>query len=339
MTIKDIAREAGYSLGTVSRVLNNRPDVSAAARARILEVVERNHFQLNNNAKHLKQQTNTGIAVVVKGTQNMLFASIVEKLQGLIESRGHGCLIYYIDEDGNEVEQAVQLLRERRPQGILFLGSSYANFGEAFRRVEIPCVLVTNSAETLQFQNLSSVTTDDEAAARFALEHLMGLGHRRIGVLGGRMERSQASCARYLGCRQAFQAAGLDFDPERQYACARFSMSGGYHAMTQLLDRCPGLTAVFAMSDVMAVGAIRAIRDRGLRVPEDVSVMGFDGIDLGRYLTPQLTTIRQDADALACQSVEQLLRCIEQETPPIHLRTPYQLVEGESVRPINEGRV
>ena len=123
MTIKDIAKEAGYSVGTVSRVLNNHPDVSDKARKKVMAVVKKNHFKLNNNAKHLKQQSNSGIAVIVKGNNNMLFATIVEKLQGLIKERGYVCLIYYIDEDENEVEQALQICRERQPMGILFLGS------------------------------------------------------------------------------------------------------------------------------------------------------------------------------------------------------------------------
>lgn len=138
MTIKDIAKEAGYSVGTVSRVLNNHPDVSDKARKKVMAVVKKNHFKLNNNAKHLKQQSNSGIAVIVKGNNNMLFATIVEKLQGLIKERGYVCLIYYIDEDENEVEQALQICRERQPMGILFLGSDLeyyrARFGmPAFR--------------------------------------------------------------------------------------------------------------------------------------------------------------------------------------------------------------
>ena len=334
MTIKDIAREAGYAVGTVSRVLNHRPDVSEEARQKIMAVVEKHHFQLNNNAKHLKQQTSTGIALVVKGTQNMLFAALVEALQGLIKSKGYVCLIYYIDEDDNEVTQALQILRERRPQGILFLGSTLRNFREAFAAVEVPCVMVTNSAQELGFANLSSISTDDAAAARFAMEHLMALGHRNIGILGGKMERSPAACARYQGCIEAFRQAGVPFDSQRQYESARFAMDSGAAAMDRLLDKFPDMTAVFAMSDVMAVGAIRAIRDRGLQVPEDMSVMGFDGIALGQYLAPRLTTIEQNAALIARRSVEQLLGCIEEHRPPVHEVVPYRLVEGGSVRPL-----
>lgn len=330
MTIKDIARLSGYAVGTVSRVLNGRPDVSDAAREKILAVVAEHRFKLNNNAKHLKQQTSSGIAVVVKGTQNMLFATVVERIQELTRARGYDCVMYYIDEDDDEIEQALQVSRERRPLGIVFLGSNVDYFRDHFAAITQPCVLVTNSAANLGFENLSSVCTDDEAAAARAVEYLMELGHRRIGVLAGRMEASDAACARFEGCRRAFAARGLPFDPDRQCETARFAMSGGYAAMGRLLDKAPDLTAVFAMSDVQAVGAMRALHDRGLRVPEDISVMGFDGIELGGYFTPKLTTIRQDAARMADRGMEILFQHMSGQAPPVHERVPFQLVEGES---------
>ena len=132
MTIKDIAKEAGYAVGTVSRVLNNQPGVSDEAREKIMEVVEKYHFRLNNNAKLLKQRYNSGIAIIVKGTKNMLFADLVETLQKLIKNSGYACFIYYIGEDDQEVEQALQICRERQPMGILFLGSNKENFKEIY---------------------------------------------------------------------------------------------------------------------------------------------------------------------------------------------------------------
>ena len=212
MTIKDIAKESGYAVGTVSRVLNNHPDVSEKARETILAVVEKHHFRLNNNAKHLKQQASKGIAIIVKGSQNMLFASIVERLQGLIEEKDFVSFIYYIGEEENEVEQAESVCLERHPKGIFFLGSNLEFFRERFARLDVPCVLVTNSAAKLSFSNLSSVSTDDAAAAEAAVEYLIRLGHERIGVLGGRMERSHAAFTRCIGCEQAFRNHEMVFD-------------------------------------------------------------------------------------------------------------------------------
>lgn len=330
MTIKDIARESGYAVGTVSRVLNNHPDVSEKARATIMEVVDKHHFKLNNNAKHLKQQASNGIAIIVKGNQNMLFASIVEQMQGMIREKGFACLMYYIGEMEDELEQAYQVIVERRPMGILFLGSNLDYFKERFDAVKIPCVLVTNSGESLGFSNLSSVTTDDSAAAYAAIEYLTRLGHRKIGILGGQLEKSRAAITRYIGCRKAFEEFGIPFEMERQYEPALFSISQGYEAMDRLLEKMPELTAVFAMSDTMALGAIRAIRDRGLRVPEDISVVGFDGIELGSYMSPKLTTIRQDREIIAKRSVEILLEHIANIAGAVHEIVPFRVIEGES---------
>lgn len=334
MTIKDIARESGYAVGTVSRVLNNQPDVSERARRKIMEVVEKHHFKLNSNAKHLKQQVSNGIAIIVKGNQNMLFASIVEQMQGMIREKGFACLIYYIGEMEDEMEQALRVLVERRPMGILFLGSNLAYFQERFSSVEVPCVLVTNSAETLGFDNLSSVSTDDSMAAFAAVEYLVKLGHQKIGVLGGQLEKSRAAITRYMGCVKAFEQYGIVFDSSKQYEPALFSIAQGYAAMRNLWERVPDITAVFAMSDTMAIGAVRAIKDKGLRVPEDVSVVGFDGIELGNYLIPKLTTVRQDRENIARRSVEILLDNISEGTGAVHEVVPFQIIAGESTRAI-----
>ena len=334
MTIKDIARESGYAVGTVSRVLNNHPDVSEKARKTIMAVVEKHHFKLNSNAKHLKQQASSGIAIIVKGSQNMLFASIVERLQRLLSEKKYASFIYYIGEEENEVERAERVCLERHPLGILFLGSDLEFFKERFDRLEIPCVLVTNSAAELGFDNLSSVSTDDETGAQAAVAHLLKLGHRNIGILGGYMEKSHAAHTRYKGCEKAFAEQGMKLEPGRQYRSAFFSMEEGYHAMEQLFGQMPDLTAVFAMADVLAVGAIRAIRDRGLRVPEDVSVMGFDGIELGNYLSPRLTTVRQARERIADRSLEILLSDIAGERPAVHELLPFDIVEGESAAKI-----
>lgn len=333
MTIKDVAALSGYAVGTVSRVLNGSPNVSDEARKKILAVVQANDFRLNNNAKHLKQQSSSGVAIIVKGTENMLFASIIERLQGRIKEKGFPVLVYYIDEDENEVEQAVQVCQERRPQGIMFLGSNMDNFQRRFSAIGIPCILVTNSAAELPFGNLSSVGTDDAAAADYAIEHLISLGHRQIGILGGRVsDEVNAASNRYDGCLRSFARHGMDFDPARQLASARFAMGSGYEAMEELLEKMPEITAVFAMSDVMALGAVRALRDHGRRVPEDISVMGFDGIELGSYVSPRLTTIRQHGERIADRSVALLLQQIDSFTPAVDEIVPFDLIPGESVK-------
>jgi len=336
MTVKDIARESGYAIGTVSRVLNNQPGVSEEARKKVMEVVEKYHFRINSNAKHLKQQYNSGVAIIVKGTRNMLFAMLVETLQQLIKEKGYACLIYYIGEDEHEVEQALQVCRDRQPLGILFLGSNLENFRECFDQVDIPCVMVTNSAHGLEYDNLSSVSIDDKKAAYTAVEHLISLGHSQIGILGGDMRRSNPARARYEGCLSAFQEHAIEFDAERQLVSSYFTMEGGYQAMQILLQNKSDITAVFAMSDVTAMGAIRAIRDNGMNVPQDISVVGFDGIEMGQYIVPKLTTICQPGNEIAQRCVEILLQCIHKNEKKVVEQIAYTLSIGESTQRLEE---
>lgn len=331
MTIKDIAKESGYSVGTVSRVLNNSAQVSEKARRKVMEVVEKYHFQLNSNAKHLKKQTKDGIAIIIKGAQNMLFAAIVEQMQGMIRQKDYACMVYYLNEEDNEMEQAVKICAERRPMGILFLGINPEYVRPYFEKIDVPCVLVTNPATDFGYANLSSVCTDDEAAARFAVEHLLSLGHKNIGILGGKTSISQAAFSRFKGCCKAFECHGMKFDPDTQYENAYFGIEEGYYAMERLIKKMPDITAVFAMADVIAIGAIRAIKDRGLEVPKDISVIGFDGIDIGNYMCPRLTTIRQHREGIASKSVDILLKCIDGETSSVYEVEPFYLIPGESV--------
>ena len=336
VTIKDIARESGYSVSTVSRVLNNRNDVSPDARKKIEEVVAKFNFVPNNNAKHLKQNNSKAIGVLVKGISNMLFASVVEEIQRMIEKTEYTLVVSYLDEDADEVEQAILLCRERKPLGLLFLGGNPEYFHREFSGVDVPCVLVTNRANEMHFENLSSVATDDIAAARCAVDQLFVAGHRRIGILGGDFDKSYTSHQRFLGCEQSFSEHGAVLDVEHCYEKARFSFGSACRAMKRLIGKFPDVTAVFAMSDVMAIGAIRALRDLGYRVPEDVSVIGFDGTSLAEYYNPKLATIKQQHQTLTNRSIEILFGQIELKKEPIHEIVPFEFVNGESIRVIDE---
>ena len=336
VTIKDIAKESGYSVSTVSRVLNNRNDVSPDARKKIEEVVAKFNFVPNNNAKHLKQNNSKAIGVLVKGISNMLFASVVEEIQRMIEKTEYTLVVSYLDEDADEVEQAILLCRERKPLGLLFLGGNPEYFHREFSGVDVPCVLVTNRANEMHFENLSSVATDDIAAARCAVDQLFVAGHRRIGILGGDFDKSYTSHQRFLGCEQSFSEHGAVLDVEHCYEKARFSFGSACRAMKRLIGKFPDVTAVFAMSDVMAIGAIRALRDLGYRVPEDVSVIGFDGTSLAEYYNPKLATIKQQHQTLASRSIEILFGQIELKKEPIHEIVPFEFVNGESIRVIDE---
>ena len=335
MTIKDLAAKTGYAVGTVSRVLNNHPNVSDKARSAILQAVEESGFQLNVNAKQLKQSHATSILVLVKGTGNELFGEMVETVQALIAGTRYPLHVDYMDEEDNEVLRAVRLCREKKPLGILFLGGSSQNFQADFDKIDIPCVLVTMDASGLGFENLSSVYTDDIQASRQMADHLVALGHRDFAVIGGPRELSDISRLRYEGFAASFREHGIPFDSQRDYQTVRFSFRGGYQGAQQLISKGRRFTALMAASDVMAIGAIRALHDAGLRVPEDVSVTGFDGLPVSGYQVPSLSTVEQSVRAMARRAVEILLLCVEQEGGAVHEAVPFHLLPRESIRRID----
>src|SRR5699024_8254259 len=152
MTIKDLAIKTGYAVGTVSRALNGHPNVSEKARTAILAAAQESGFQLNQNAKQLKQIHSTNILLVVKGTRNDLFAEMIEAIQGLVAETPYQLAVDYMDEDSNEVLRALRLIPEKKPLGILFLGGNTGNFAEHFAAIDVPCVLVTSDASQLPFE-------------------------------------------------------------------------------------------------------------------------------------------------------------------------------------------
>ena len=335
MTIKDLAEKTGYSVATISRVLNNQPNVSEKAREEIRKLVEECGYQINVNAKQLKQHANS-ILVVVKGTANEMFGEMVETIQTLVSKTSYPLHVDYMDEDCNEVLRAIQLCREKKPLGILFLGGNSQNFLKDFGKIEIPCVLVSNDASGLPFDNLSSVSTDDRQAARCAIDSLIAMGHKNFVIVGGDREVSDTSRLRYEGCLQSFRNHGIEYDEELDYQGVRFSYQDGYNATQQLIAGGRKFTALFAIADVMAIGAVRALHNNGLRVPRDISVMGFDGLMLGSYLIPQLSTVIQSAKQMAQRGVEILISQIEQGGHACHEAVPYTLHHRESTRRIDD---
>ncbi len=334
MTIKDIAKESGYAISTVSRVLNGNSNVSQKAKEKILEVVERHDFQLNTNAKHLKQKKTSIIAIIVKGTQNALFASILEIMQEKLKTSGFTSAVHYLDENDDEVLYTKQLCIERAPLGIVFLGGNSESFKNKFSMIKPASVLITMNSEKYKFENLSSVCLNDELAAYKVIEYLVSLNHKKIGIIGGSIVGESPAMLRLKGCKKSFEKSGLDFDETKQFSKSRYSYDSAYRAMFRLIKNSPDLTAVFCLSDIMAIGAIRALADMNKRVPEDISVIGFDGILASQFMIPRLTTVKQDEEELANIGIDILIDRIKNKKKAKHKQLPFKILEGSSVKSI-----
>lgn len=331
MDIRDIAAKSGYGVGTVSRVINDQPNVSDRARERILAVMAELGYEPNSNARYLKMRSQTPVAVFVMGVGNRMFDDILGPLQAALAREDEQLVVTYLNGDVDEVRAAIDYQQARHPKGMVFLGGELESFRASFHEIETPSVLVTADASQLGFANLSSVTIDNVAAARSAVGHLLERGHRRIGIVGGNRASGQIGELRLRGAEQALREHGIELDYERDFEPCDFIEVGGYEATTRLLERTGDLTAVFALGDVVAFGALRAIVDRGLSVPDDISLIGFDDTAFSQYAVPRITTIRQDAARLAERAAKLLLSALRDGSPATHELVDFELVERESV--------
>jgi len=334
MTIKDIARECGCAIGTVSRVLNNHPDVSESTRAKVMAVVEKHGFVLNTNAKQLKSQERKTIVVLVKGTSSILLNALLERIQKKFEDLPYTVDVVVLDEYDNEAQQANRIYYERKPLGIIFLGGNPQIYQEDFAKTKIPCVLISNEAKNVENENISSVSIDNFDASYFLANYLIQNGHKNIGVIGGDLSSSDISQRRFEGFAAAIQEAEFRFDLKKDFVTSKYSFEGGAEAAKKLITQNPEITAIFTMSDVMAMGAIRQLKDMGYSVPEDISIVGFDGISLADYYCPRITTIKQPEGDLVEKGLNLLLDCIEKKSDPSHLHISFEFIKGESVKHI-----
>lgn len=332
-TIKDIARLAGVGISTVSRVLNNRPDVSEATKKKVTDVVEMYNYTPNNNAKNLKQRNADLVSLIVRGRENMFLNDIAERIIENGNRRGQNFVLDFMDESGGEFGAARHHIAERKVRAIIFLGSNTVGHEGEIAALRVPCVFTTVDTSQLGVPAVSSVSVDNRQSARVAIDHLIDNGHRSIAVFGGIREMNDSIGHRYQGVVQSFAAHGMTFD-ERRYVQCSFGMEKAYRTASRFIEQTRDFTAVFAMSDVMAIGIIKALADKGLRVPEDVSVVGFDGIPLSRYTLPTLTTVEQPAHELARHSVDLALRLTENSDDTESITVLSALREGGSVRSI-----
>ncbi len=330
-TIRDVAELAGVSVTTVSRVLNNRPDVSAETVKKVQKVMEECHFVANPNARGLKQAEQEIVAMIVRGRNNPFLNALAAEI-ALCRRPGKAALITeYIDEEADEFRHALGLMRRRRVAGLIFVGSRIDERCAVLNGVSLPMVFATVSTVGTPMERASSVSMDDRKIAWEAVTALLERGHRKIAVFGGERSGRDSLALRAKGAEDAFRAMGLPFDDNR-YVKTRLTLPDAYAAALEYFRRCPDTTAAFCMSDTAALGVIRALADLGRNVPGDVSVMGVDGMEIGRYTTPRLSTVVQPIKEIARQSAKVLADLMENSAAPKHVTVKAALEMRESVQ-------
>ena len=334
MTIKDIAKLCNV---TVSRVLNDRPDVSEDVRRKVLSAIKDSNYIPNNSARDLVRTKSDAIGLVVRGVSNPFYTDIIRAIESTITQAGFTMVMQQIASCDDEIKCGAVMEREKRLRGIIFLGGQFDYTAADLALLNVPfvCCSYSNRYGTLTEGEYSSVSIADEETAKEAVRELYRHGHRRIAALVSGTEDRSISQLRYQGYVRALAAHDLPLDPGLVIEAGSFDIRQSYLAMQRRLLAGAQFTALFAISDNMAIGAMRALREAGRRIPEDCSVIAIDGLTISDYINPTLTTLCQPVEHMGRRSVEILLDMVEHRGGPIRETAHTTLRTGESVRDIS----
>ena len=257
MTIKDIARLCGVSVSTVSRVLNNRPDVSAAVREAVWEAVRKSNYVPNDSARQLVRTSSDAVGLVVRGVSNPFYSDIIKVIGREIDAAGYTMVMQQIGASEDEIACGAIMEREKKLRGLIFLGGRWDYSPEELGPITVPfvCCSFTNSFGSLPRESYSSVTIEDDLAAERAVSELVRLGHRRIACLVAETDDRSISELRYHGYLKALRDAGIEPDGHLVARAGGFNMADGYAATVRLLDSGAEFTALFSISDAMAIAS------------------------------------------------------------------------------------
>jgi DNA-binding LacI/PurR family transcriptional regulator len=315
LTMDDIARLAGVSKATVSRIIHSPHLVRPEKRDRIRRIMESNHYVYDAIAGDLSRKRSSVIGLIIPTIKSSIFASSTHGVQEHAKEHGYSIIIGNTNYNPESEVELVRLLQQRRVAGLILTGITRGvkELVNRLTRAGIPCVATW---ETVDDPGINYVGFDNFKAARAMTEYLIRLKHRRIGLIIGPYQRVERVRLRLEGYRKALEAYGIPFDPslvmERGYTLVE-----GKEAMGHLLSLANRPTAVFAASDVLAMGALAAARDRGLSVPGNVSIAGFDDIDFAAYTDPPLTTVKVPAYEMGQLAMKVLLERIENDASQV----------------------
>lgn len=328
-SIREVARLAGVSVATVSRTLKTPDVVSPGTRDKVLAAVEKTGYRPNLMAVQFRSRRTRNLVVLVPKIANTFYARVISGIQLAAQSRGYGVLLCNTQGDEAIEAQYAQLVSTRQADGVIQLRAHNPFADRAAASASLPMV---NACEVLDVAPCPTLKLDNRAAAREMTEHLIALGHQRIAVIKG-PRRSPLTRDRFDGYRDALEAAGISVD-DSLLCPGDFSPQSGYAGARTLIERTKPPTAIFCESDEMAIGALQWLKRAGLRVPEDISIAGFDDIEFANYCDPALTTIAQPAEDFGETAVEMLVTLIEGgRLEPMHRLLPYRLVTRESTAP------
>ncbi|MDK0709216.1 LacI family DNA-binding transcriptional regulator [Clostridium perfringens] len=334
MNIRDIAKLAGVGVSTVSRVINDHPDVKDETREKILKIIKESNYIPNNSARILKKNNTNNIGVLVKGVFNPFFAEMINIIGNRINEAGYTMILQqndYATED--DVDNLIAFVKEKRLQGIICLGGNFLNINdESFQFLDIPVVLTSvNTLSKESKSKFSSIGIDNVLAAKASIQYLIDKGHRNIGILLGEKNDVGISGLRLEGYRKALEENNIPYSEENVFI-GDYDYSGAYRVTKEIINNRKDITAIFSISDIMAVGAAKSVIDQGFQVGEDISIMGFDGMDISKYYNPGITTVKQPKKNMANNSIDLLLALLAKKEEHKHIIFETKIIERESCK-------
>ncbi|BER92329.1 LacI family DNA-binding transcriptional regulator [Atrimonas thermophila] len=331
-SIKDVAKLAGVSIATVSRVINNSGKVSPERRSRVIEAIEKLNYQPNLLARGLRQQKTRLVGCLVPDVENLVFARLAKYLEEFLSAHGYSVILCNTNNDKNKEKNYLSVLIQRKVDGIIFSRVSDESilFMSSYFK-QVPYVVLDR---TLEIEFAPTVKLDNFLGGFLAAQHLVEMGHRHLACITGPL-KIRLCRERLEGFREGLKVAGIDLHSEYIFE-SDFKINGGKEAALKMLATGGGLpTAVFAHNDMMAFGAMQAFRDKGLDIPKDISVVGFDNIPICEVVSPPLTTVAQPFEEMARLGVELLDSLIkgEEVTQKIMLVKPYLVIRASTAPP------
>lgn len=332
VSIKDIARAAGVSHTTVSRALRDSPEISAEMKARIRQIAEEMGYRPSAVARSLVTRRTRVLGVVVTRLSDPFHTEVVQGIEMVAQEHGYSILFSLSHEDSEKERAIVEMMAQRQVEGIIVAASRVGDrYLDVLEELRIPIVLI-NSHHT--GERVYSIAMDDHHGGLIATRYLTRLGHRRIGYISS-VRGGETSRQRMAGYRQALKEVGLSFD-HHLTAKGNGRVEGGVSAMQQLLALDPPPTAVFCYNDLTAIGALKAILQAGLRVPEDISLVGFDGLVEATYVNPPLTTVEQPRLQMGRLAAQMSIGLLSDQSQPTRLILQGTLIERSSCRALHE---
>ncbi len=334
MTITDIAKISGVGVSTVSRVLNNHPDVKSETREKVLGIIKEYNYVPNNSARILKQSNTKNIGILVKGVFNPFFSAILKNISTSVENAGYTMILQHHN-NPNDLDTLVGFIKEKKLQGVICLGGNFVDIREeSFDDLDVAIVLLCVNMKTQKAWNsFSTISIADDVAAYEATNYLIRSGHRNICLMLGDQYDLGVGQIRYEGYKKALEDNGIKVR-EDYLIYGEYEVTKAYETATQFLKAHKEVTAVFAISDMMAIGVAKSIVNLGLKIGDDISVMGFDGMDVAKYYEPTITTIKQPKDEMSKLSVELLFKLLNRKTKNKHIILDVELVKGNSTKQI-----